>query len=322
MFLWPWLIGFTVLGAFPIVFSALLSLTDASDVAEVPSYVGLKNYEKLLTFEQGPPTSDDRPLPRVWPFEGTPRDATFHHALYNSLYFTLWAVPLELIFSLSVAHLLHRRFRGATLARTIVYLPYLLGGVATLVIWSWLLNPRFGGINALIRAVHAAIDPLVRLVHAPGAAEWPVPDWLYSPAACKPALLLIHVWSAGGASLIFLAGLRRIPTELHEAAQLDGAGPWRRFRSITLPLLTPLIRFNLIIGVVYAMQGFTESYLLQNRAQKDGLLFVVHYLYQVAFEAPCRAGYASAIGCVLMGTLTLMVVPLLVGAGRIGHEER
>ncbi len=194
--------------------------------------------------------------------------------------------------------------------RTLVYLPWLLGGVASLVVWGWLLNPQFGWINVLLRALYGMADPVVKLMSGAGTSGWPMPDWLHSPASCKPALALIHLWSMGGAALLFLAGLRRIPAGLIECAKLDGAGRWTRLRHVKLPLLQPVIALNALFAVIFAMQSFTESLILQNRAQRDGLVFVSHYLYRTAFESPYRMGRAAAAGCVLMVVVAILIAPL------------
>jgi multiple sugar transport system permease protein len=151
------------------------------------------------------------------------------------------------------------------------------------------------------------LDPLVAIVFEGGSSDWPVPNWLYSPAACKPALILMHVWMSGGATLVFLAALQHVPESLIEAAEVDGAGRWRRFRHVTLAHISPAVLFNLVIGLAFSMQAFDMVYLLYNRAQDDGLLFVSLYLYRTAFEYPYDFGYASAITWLWV---VIMIVPI------------
>jgi multiple sugar transport system permease protein len=192
-------------------------------------------------------------------------------------------------------------------ARAFVYLPHVLGGAASIVIWSWLLNPQFGWINHGIRLIYIALDPFVHLLDPRGTQDWPTPRWLYSADSCKPAVILIHVWTIGGSMLVFLAGLRRVPAYLYEAARVDGAGGWARFRNVTWPQLTPILLFNGVVSCVFAMQCFNEAYLLQNRQQDDGLLFYALYVYQSAFEPPYRLGFASALGWILFVLMLFMV---------------
>ncbi|MEE9296952.1 MAG: sugar ABC transporter permease [Phycisphaerae bacterium] len=185
-------------------------------------------------------------------------------------------------------------------------------------IWSWLLNPRFGLVNAALRLFYRLLDPVVGLFHETGTSLWVTPDWFYSPSSCKPALIIMHLWLGGGTMLVFLAALQRVPARLIEAAAIDGAGRWQRFRHVTLPHISPAILFNLIVGLVFSMQSFDQSYLLFNRAQRDGLLFYMLHLYRIAFESPYRVGYASALAWVLFGTTALVVaVVLLVSRRRV-----
>lgn len=322
-FVAPLAIGLVVLTLIPLVAVAALSLTRWNGLdPRTLSYVGLENYRDLLGASAAQPSQPlDRTKGVASPTAST--DPLFARALKNSLAYTAMAVPLELLTALAIALLLNRGARCSVLLRTLVYLPWLLGGVASLVVWSWLLNPQFGWINVILRAVYELLDGVVRFMGGVGTRDWPMPGWLFSPTGCKPALVLIHLWSVGGATLILLAGLRRIPMELTECAMLDGAGRCARLRHVTVPLLRPVIAFNALIGVIFAMQSFTESLVLQNRAQRDGLLFVSHYLYRTAFESPYRMGRAAAAGCVLMLVIAVLITPLLALSRRASwmHTE-
>jgi len=283
----PWLVGVIGLVVLPVVGSLCMSLLhwDGLSLTRDVEWVGLDNYREIL---------GDDPL--------------FAKALGNSLYYSLIGTPLVLAASLAVSVLLSRRLRGIGLFRTLFYLPHVLGGVATVLIWSWLFNPRFGPINAMLGWCFATVDPLVRLFGAEGSSSWPTPKWFYSPQWCKPALILMQIWSFGGAMLIFLAALQHVPRSLDDAAAIDGAGRWRRFRHVTLPHLTPAILFNLVTGLVFSMQAFHQAYLLTNRAQDDGLLFYVLYLYRCAFEPPYRVGYASALAWIFFVVVFVLVL--------------
>lgn len=306
VFALPWLIGLLGLTMVPVAASLVISLTrwDGLSLREGLAWVGSENYHELLVFQ-----------------DGQPRDPQFYRALGNSLYYTLVAVPMGLAVSLVLAMLLNTRLRGISFFRVVFILPYLLGGVATIMIWSWLFNPQFGLFNVALRGLYQLLDPIVGLFDNAGTAAWPTPDWFYSPAACKPALIIMHLWLGGGSMLVFLAALQRIPRSLQEAAALDGAGRWHLFRHVTLPHISPAIAFNLVVGLVFAMQSFDQAYLLHNRAQQDGLLFYMLYLYRVAFEPPYSVGYASAMAWVLFVVIGVLVLPVLLLGRRLVYHE-
>jgi multiple sugar transport system permease protein len=273
----PWLVGLIVLTVMPLAGSLLMSLVqwDGLSFTANLEWVGFDHYREAIA-----------------------DDPTFRKALANSLYYSLLAAPLTVATSLAAAILLAKPVRGIALFRTLFYLPHVLGGVATILIWGWLFNPRFGPINAVLRAVFGAT----------GASGWQAPGWFYSPQWCKPALVIMQAWLFGGAMLIFLAALQHVPPRLHDAAAVDGAGRWHRLRHVTLPFLSPAILFNLVTGLVASMQAFNQAYLLYNRAQDDGLLFYVLYLYRCAFEPPYRMGYASALAWLFFALVLILVL--------------
>lgn len=311
----PWMLGVVTLTLLPMLASAALSLTrwDGLRWAQI-EWVGLDNYADLLAIDAGtPPARYDPWYFRALP--GRPNDPLFYQALYNTVGYSLLAVPLGLVAALLLALLLDVKLRGIAVFRTLYYLPHVLAGVATVMVWSWLFNPRFGWVNASIRALYAVLDPLLLALGLEGTATWPVPDWLYSPAGCKPALVVMHVWTAGGAMLIFLAALQSVPANLYEAAAIDGAGRWKRFSRVTVPQITPAVYLNLILGMVYSLQAFSQPYLLQNRAQENGLLFYVLYLYRRAFEEPHDLGPACAMAWIMFVVIMLLTL-LTVRSGR------
>ncbi len=335
----PWVVGVCILTAIPLLSSLVLSLTNARGNLAVDewAWVGTDNYRRALGMgDRHAQRASHTPGSTVMVRNGsqelaishpddtdrrTPTDPKFRLALANSLTFTALAVPLSVCAALAVALLLHRPMRGGRFFRLVIYLPHLLGGVATIVIWSWLFNPQFGWINEGIRTLYALADPLVGVFLPGGTRGWPVPRWLYSPSGCKPALIIMHTWTMGGSMLIFLAARQRISARLYEAATLDGAGGMQRFRSITWPHLTPVVLFNLVLGTVFAMQTFNESYMLQNRQQGGGLLFYALHMYQTAFEPPYDFGYASALGLVFLVVLVTIVGLLLVSARSWVHYD-
>ncbi len=316
-FLGPWCVGLLMLTAFPAVASLVLSMTESSNSlkTEASSWVGVEHYRNAVEFnlDYEPKSAD----PIAWRLlGGKPIDEDLFRSLVNSITYAQLSVPISLISALAVALLLNRSSPGMRFFRGFVYLPHLLGGVATIVIWSWLFNPQFGWINQFIRLVYRVLDPLVQIIDARGTSQWMTPDWLYSPSWCMPALLLMSAWTMGGAMLIFLAALRGIPKTLYDAAHLDGASARRSFFHITWPQLTPAMLFNMLVGTVFAMQAFAEPYLLANRKQDDGLLLFVLQLYRVAFEPPYKLNYACAMAWIFVVILAVMVVPIFWTARR------
>ena len=326
-FLLPWLMGIVLLTVGPMAGSLLLSFTDSQGLSlRRMSWVGTTHYENILAVDhaQEPRAGDP------WYYDalgGRPADERFYRSLYNSLYYTFLAVPLGLVASLAVALLLNERLPGMGAIRAIVYLPHLLGGVATIVIWSWLFNPRFGWINQGIEWLYAVLVPAWTMLFGgdvicakAGSTYWGTPDWLYSPTWCKPAVVIMHVWTMGGSMLVFLAALRRVPARFHDAARLDGAGMWQRFRRVTWPQITPAVLFNLVMSLVFLMQAFKESYLLEHSAQRDGLLFYVRNVFRAAFEPPYDIGYASALAWILFVVIVVLLLPLIFSARRWVYE--
>lgn len=287
VFALPWLLGFVCFLAFPIGFSLVLSFShwDPYDPISHRSFVGFDNYIKALTAD-----------PLVW------------HSLRKTFLYAFIAVPLTLAGSLGLALLLNQRLRGIGVFRTVFYLPNVVGGVATAVMWTYIFNPVFGPINGLLRAFNRAVDgtPFALL-------QLPDPRWLQDPDWAMPALILMMLWGTGGAGmLVFLAGLQGVPRDLYEAADLDGAGRLRKFWSITLPMLTPTIYFNLVLGLIGGLQVFMQAYILVGREGGPGrqLLFYVLYLYNRAF-IEYDFGYAAALAWILFAIIlafTLLVI--------------
>jgi multiple sugar transport system permease protein len=263
----PWLIGLVLFTAGPMLISLYVSFTDW-DLLSSPVWIGLDNYARLF---------DD---PRLWQaFKVT--------ATYTAAY-----VPLELVGGLTLALLARPRLRGIGVFRTIFYLPSVLSGVAFVVVWLWLLNPRGGLINLLLAQV--GIDG---------------PRWLIDPHWSLWSLVLMSIWGWGRTMVIYLAGLQNIPAELHEAAAIDGAGTWGRLWHITLPLLSPTIFFNLILSLIATFQTFTSAFVATDGGPLDSTLFFVLYIYRQAFEFR-HMGYASALAWLLFAII--LVLTLLV----------
>jgi multiple sugar transport system permease protein len=255
-FISPWVIGFIIFLAVPIVASIVLSFTEY-DVLHPARWTGFKNYIVLIT---------DDPL--------------FWKSLWNTT-FMLLEVPLGMAIGLAVALLLNAKLKGMAFYRTIFYLPAVVPLVASAILWIWILQPSSGLINSVLRIV---------------GIEGPL--WLQSPVWSKPSIILMTLWSAGSGMVVWLAGLQGIPEVLYEAAEIDGAGRWAKFRHVTLPMLSPYIFYNLVMGIIGTFQIFTKAYIMTQGGPVDSTLFYVYALFNNAFRY-FRMGYASAMAWIL-----------------------
>ena len=257
VFLSPWLLGFVTIVAGPILVSLYLSFTRYS-VLRSPKWTGLDNYRRMLT-----------------------QDPTFWSALEVTLTYLVLSVPVVQVFALFLASMLNRGVRGSTVYRAIFYLPSLIGGsVAIAILWRYLFEGD-GLLNNALGAIGISTQQ----------------SWIGSPDTALGTLIVLNVWQFGASMIIYLAGLRQVPAELYESAAIDGAGTFRRFRSITLPLLSPVIFFNVLMNVVTAFQAFNTAYIVSNGTggPADSTLFYTLYLYQRGF-VDFDMGYASALG--------------------------
>ena len=226
-----------------------------------PKWVGLDNYRKMAS------------------------DRDFLHSMSVTIRYLVLSVPVYLVAGFGLALLLNQKVRGMNTFRTVLYLPSLLAGVAVAVLWSMILHPDLGILNQILRGIGIA-DP---------------PRWLSSPTWAIPAVVLMGLWGIGGGAIIYLAGLQNIPPHLYEAAKIDGANGWRRFRHITLPMMTPTIFFVLITGLIAAFQVFDVAFILGGSRGGRGntLNFYLLNLYNEGFRNG-RFGYASALAWVLV----------------------
>jgi len=207
-------------------------------------------------------------------------------ALLNTAFYTFLGVPLHLIVSFTLAVLLNQPIRGRALYRTLYYLPAITPAVASAVVWVRILSSQYGILNELLKVF--GIAPVA---------------WLFNPPFTKPAFILMSLWSIGPQMIIFLAGLQSVPKELLEAAEIDGANTWRRFWRITVPMITPVLFFNLVVGIIGSFQVFTASFIMTNGGPQDATLFMVLYIFRNGFEF-FDMGYAAALSwllfCVIM----------------------
>ncbi|HXF83513.1 MAG TPA: sugar ABC transporter permease [bacterium] len=285
LFALPWLLGFFLFTAGPMLVSILMSLTEWNGITPISQirWVGGENYRRLFT-----------------------DDPRFLKALANTAWYVAFAVPLGTLNALGLALLLNQDVKGQAVFRTLFYLPSVVSGVATSMMWLWLFNPSFGPINYLLRKL--------------GVPESALPGWLTDPAWALKAFVFMAMWEVGNAMLIYLAGLQGVPSTLYEAADLDGASPWVRFRHVTLPLVTPTILFNVIMGVIGSFQTFTHAFIMTGGGPKDSTLFFVLYLYQKAFQQ-FQMGYASAMAWVLFVILMGFTLILLATSRRWVYYE-
>ena len=220
------------------------------------------------------------------------QERLFWQALRVSAIYSVVSVPLGLALSLGLAILLNQALRSILVFRAIYYMPTVISGVGVAMLWRWLFNAEFGVINVLL-----------------GKIGIQGPAWLLDANWALPALIITSLWGLGGTTLIFLAGLQGIPQELYEAADIDGAGSWSKFRSVTLPLISNVTFFNLVLGIIGALQVFTDAFVITRGGPNHATLFLSVYLYQHAFLY-LNMGYAAAIAWftfILVMLLTLLV---------------
>jgi len=223
-----------------------------------PNFIGLQNYRHMFT-----------------------NDNLFWQALKVTTIYPFASVPLGIIAGYSLALLLNQRIKGLALFRTIFYMPAVVSGVAVAIVFQWIFNPELGLVNAILS--YFGIKG---------------PMWFASRQWALPTMILMSLWGVGGGTVIYLAGLQGVPTELYEAAELDGASAWQRLIHITIPITTPVIFFQLIMGLIGTFQTFTQAYVITNGGPANATLFYVLYLYRTGWQY-FQMGYASSLAWVL-----------------------
>ena len=240
------------------------------DLIQAPSWIGLDNYLELFT---------DDPL--------------FWQSLKVTSVYSLFSVPFGLLFALLLALLLNQPLPGIAFFRTVFYLPAVVSGVAVAMLWIWVFNGEFGVVNYMLDVV--GIEG---------------PNWFFDRTWVMPAFILMSLWGVGGSMIIFLAGLQGVPQELYDAAEVDGAGRLRQFQHVTWPLLTPVIFFNLIIGIIASFQTFTNSYVITEGGPANATLFYVLYLYNNGFKF-FRMGKAATMAWILFVIILALTILVL-----------
>lgn len=234
-----------------------------------PRWVGLENYTEIFVY-----------------------DSLALKAMGNTVVYVLMRVPLHLGLGLLAAVLIDNKLRGIHVLSTMLYLPTIVPYVTTVILWMWLLDFEFGVVNAVLRELGFA-----RI------------NWLGSVDLAKPSIVIMGLWQVGVVMMIFLAGLRNIPEQLYEAAEIDGASALHRFTSITIPLLTPVIFFNLVLDIINSFQSFAASFIATNGGPLNSTLFLVLYIYRQSFSF-LRLGYGSALATILF--LIILVLTVIV----------
>lgn len=278
LFVGPNLFFFAVFSFWPIIYSAYLSTRRWDMIAPVKPFVGLNNYRYLLT------------------------DATFHQVLRNTVVFTVATVGGTLVLGLALALLLNQPLRGRDGAKAVLFAPSLLSGAAISIVWIYLFDPRFGLIARMLDVVGV-----------------PSPVWLGDPKWAMPAVVIVSIWKdLGFTAVIYLAGLRTIPQDLYEAAKVDGAGPWWRFRSVTLPMLSPIVFFLGVTSLLNTIQSFDIIQVMTKGGPIDSTTTLIYYVYQQGFVA-FNAGRASAAAIVLFVVMLAITVAQMRWAERQVH---
>jgi multiple sugar transport system permease protein len=302
LFASPWLVGFVLLVGWPFAASLYWSFC-RYDLLTTPRWVGGANYRRLA--------------------EELLAGERFGQAVWNTLYFALLAVPLSVVLGVGLAVALSWRVRGQAVYRTLVFLPSVVPVVAASVLWMWLLDPQDGLVNHLLGMLGIAPQGWFNSVQE---AAWPaswlsgwnssgvadsgsgVPGWGFGS---KDGLVLMHLWGVGNFMIIYLAALGDVPVHLYEAAELDGAGRWRRFVHVTLPMLSPVIFFNLVMGLIQSVQAFTQVYIVSEGqgAPAGSTMMLSLHLFLAAFK-DLDMGYASAMAWVLFVVIALTTLAM------------
>ncbi len=221
-------------------------------------------------------------------FKNVFRSEEFIKSLWVTFRYAILAVPLIIATSLTMAVMVSKNYKGMRIFRVIYYMPAIVSGVAVAIVFKWILDPSYGLINGVLSFFHIK-----------------GPDWLYDPDWVLPSYLIMAMWGAGGSLLTYLAALKDIPQDLYDAAMIDGANTWKKVKYITIPLMTPIIFYNLVLGIIAAFRKFTDAYVLGGAGKEESFYMV--YLYEEAFSH-YRMGYATALAWILFAIILLLTI--------------
>jgi multiple sugar transport system permease protein len=291
LFCAPWIIGLIAFRAYPIIAAFWYSFTDYHGMM-TPEFVGLQNYIHLFD------------------------DPDIGNSVENTVIYTIMAIPASIVSALSIALILNTKMRGLPFYRTLFFLPILVPDVALSIVWLQMFNPQFGLINALIEGI-------VKLIFGVSIAG---PGWLASVTWAKPTLVLLNVWLIGQPMVIYLAALQDVPQDLLDAAAVDGAGWWQRLTSVTIPMVTPVIFYQLVTGLIGSLQLFTQPFVITGGTgtPAQSMMFYAMQLYREAFEN-FNMGQAEAMAWLLfLAVLVLSFIVFRTSAGWVyyGGDER
>ncbi len=267
-FISPWIVGFVVFMAGPVLASFILSFT-AWNIVGDPRWIGLDNYVRILT-----------------------SDPDFIQSLKVTFGYSLLYLPISTVCGLAVAMVMSLKLKGIGIFRTLFYLPYVSPSIAATLVWAWILNPRYGLLNTVLRFI--GIEG---------------PNWFGDPDTSLYGILMIGLWGVGGSAVIYLAGIQNIPAHLYEAAQIDGANAWRQFQHVTLPMLTPTIFYMVVMELIGVFQTFTTAFVATGGGPLRSTFFYMLYIYNKAWVS-LQMGYASALAWIL--ALIVLAITLLV----------
>ena len=263
----PSFIIFVVFTAYPIIYSFYLSFHDCSLLGGPKTFVGFGNYARMFA------SSD------------------FKQAVANTVKYAIGTVPIGAMLSMFVALLLNKNIRGRTFYRVTYFMPVVTSMVAVAIVWAWMFDPYYGLLNALLSKIG---------IHGP--------EWLADPKWALPAVIILGIWKNLGYNMvIILAGLQDVPMELYESAEIDGAGPWQKFRFVTLPLMRATIGFVLIMSTIKSFQVFGQVYVMTGGGPMNSTMVLVYYIYRQAFEF-YRSGYASAVAWFLFVVILILTM--------------
>lgn len=277
----PWFIGLLLFTGGPVIASLVFSFTDWTGL-NLSGFIGLENYRALLS-----------------------EDLVFWETVYNTFYYTFGSVLLGTLGALFVALLLNQNLPGTYFLRLIYYLPSIASGVAISILWIWLFNPNVGLINFL----------LVKFLPIDSG-----PAWLSSQTWSKPALILKSTWGIGANMIIILAGLQGVPQSLYEASRIDGANAYDEFRHVTIPMLSPVLFFVIVISTINAFQILTDVLVMTQGGPGTSTYMLVYYIYQNAFQY-LKMGYASALAWILFTIILALTLLQLWGSRRWVYYE-
>jgi multiple sugar transport system permease protein len=289
LFALPWVLGLSVFTLYPLVASVYYSFTHFS-VLQQPKFIGFSNYSE------------------IW------QDEVFWITLKNTLFYAALSIPAGLIAALTLAILMNSVTRGQTIYSVIFYIPHLIPGVVASILWMFMYNG--GLISDLVDPFFAMLNAIRRVFDPEWKDLWKAPAWLGSPTWALPSLVLMGLWSVGQTAFIYLAKLQDVPQDLYEAAEIDGASAWQKVRYITLPMISPIILFTVIMSIIGALQIFTEPYIMTGGGPKRATLLLPAYIWDNAFVY-MRMGYACAMSWILF----VVIVVLTLLAFRIARDR-